>query len=80
MFYVVDAAAHFYLLLKSDTTELRREEIERNRMLEEALGAEEAADMVSRITTSVVTYADNDDYIHAVRVLLGDTLERILTN
>ena len=37
VFYVVDAAAHFYLLLKSDTTELRREEIERNRMLEEAL-------------------------------------------
>ena len=48
-------------------------------MLEEALGAEEAADMVSRITTSVVTYADNDDYIHAVRVLLGDTLESVLS-
>ena len=47
-------------------------------MLEEVLGAEAAQDMVSRITTSVVTYADNDDYIHAVRVLLGDTLEAAL--
>ena len=47
-------------------------------MLEEVLGTEAAQDMVSRITTSVVTYADNDDYIHAVRVLLGDTLEAVL--
>ena len=37
VFYTVDASAHFYLLLKSDTTELRGEELERNRQLEEAL-------------------------------------------
>ena len=47
-------------------------------MLEDALGEEAANDMISRITTSVVTYANNDDYIHAVRVLLGDTLEEAL--
>ena len=47
-------------------------------MLEEALGEEAANDMISRITTSVVTFATDDDYIHAVRVLLGDTLEAAL--
>ena len=49
-------------------------------MLEEALGEEAAAEMVRRITSSVVTYADDDDYIHNVRVLLGDTLEQLLGN
>lgn len=47
-------------------------------MLEDALGEEAANEMISRITTSVVTYANDDDYIHAVRVLLGDTLEEAL--
>ncbi len=37
VYYTVDADAHFYLLLKSDTTKLRREEIERSRILEGAL-------------------------------------------
>ena len=37
VFYVVDARARFYLLLKSDTTDVRREELARNRMLEDAL-------------------------------------------
>lgn len=49
-------------------------------MLEDVLGEEAAKDMISRITTSVVTYANNDDYIHAVRVLLGDTLEAALAH
>ena len=49
-------------------------------MLEEALGEEAANDMISRITTSVVTFATDDDYIHAVRVLLGDTLEEALNH
>ncbi|MBQ3870449.1 MAG: DUF4091 domain-containing protein [Clostridia bacterium] len=48
-------------------------------MLEAKLGTKALNDMVSRITTSVLTYADNDDYIHAVRVLLGETLERELS-
>lgn len=47
-------------------------------MLEDALGEQAAADMISRITTSVVTFTNDDDYIHAVRVLLGDTLEEAL--
>ena len=37
VYYVVDARAHFYLLLKSDTTNVRREELARSRMLEDAL-------------------------------------------
>ncbi len=49
-------------------------------MLEDALGEEAANEMISRITTSVVTFANNDDYIHAVRVLLGDTLEEALAH
>ena len=47
-------------------------------MLEEALGEQAAAEMVSRVTTSVVTFTSDDDYLHAVRVLLGDTLEAAL--
>ncbi len=49
-------------------------------MLEDALGEQAAADMISRVTTSVVTYTSDDDYLHAVRVLLGDTLEAALNN
>ena len=37
VFYVVDAEAHFYLLLKSDTTAVRQVEIEHNRLLRDAL-------------------------------------------
>ena len=48
-------------------------------MLEEALGAEAAEAMVKRVTTSVVTYTSDDDYLHAVRILLGDTLEEALS-
>jgi hypothetical protein len=47
-------------------------------MLEELLGREAVDDIIHRITTSVVTYTKDDDYIHAVRILLGDTLEQAL--
>ena len=47
-------------------------------MLEEALGEEAADEMVNRVATSVLTYTSDDDYLHAVRVLLGDTLEAAL--
>ncbi|MBO7406030.1 MAG: DUF4091 domain-containing protein, partial [Clostridia bacterium] len=47
-------------------------------MLEELLGREAVDDIIHRITTSVVTYTKDDDHIHAVRILLGDTLERAL--
>lgn len=39
-------------------------------MLEEALGEEAAADMVAMVTEDVITYTSDDDYLHAVRVLL----------
>ena len=47
-------------------------------MLEKIAGREAVDDMISRVTTSVLTYTDDDDYLHAVRVLLGDTLEAAL--
>ena len=37
VFYVVNKEAKFYILLKSDTTELQREQIKRNEQLKEAL-------------------------------------------
>jgi signal transduction histidine kinase/ActR/RegA family two-component response regulator len=43
VFYVVDRTAKFYLLLKSDTTDARREEIERNDRLREALAEAQRA-------------------------------------
>jgi len=43
VFYVVDRTAKFYLLLKSDTTAARREEIERNYQLREALAEAQRA-------------------------------------
>ncbi len=49
VFYTVDADAHFYLLLKSDTTDARREEAERSQRLQEAL--EEARRASSAKTT-----------------------------
>ena len=36
-FYLVDSKAEFYILLKSDTTEIQREQLELNRQLGEAL-------------------------------------------
>ena len=48
-------------------------------MLEDALGTDALNSMLTRLTTSVATYTDNDDYIHAVRVLLGETLEKALS-
>ena len=43
-FFLVDPAARFYILLKSDTTQVQREQIRKNIQLEEALeNAEEAS-------------------------------------
>ncbi len=53
VFYVVDWDARFFLLLKSDTTEVRQEEIERNERLQEAL--EEA----QRASESKTTFLSN---------------------
>ena len=53
VYYTVDASAHFYLLLKSDTTELRREELERNRMLAEAV------DEAKRASEAKTTFLSN---------------------
>ncbi|MBO7503610.1 MAG: DUF4091 domain-containing protein [Clostridia bacterium] len=47
-------------------------------MLEKKLGTEAVQNLISKITTSVVTYTNDDDYIHAVRVRLGDMLEQAM--
>ncbi len=39
-------------------------------MLEELVGAEAADEMVAMVTTDVVTYTNDDDYLKAVRVML----------
>lgn len=49
-------------------------------MLEELAGTQACGEMVARIAHNVVCYATDDDYIHAVRVLLGDTLEQLMKN
>ena len=57
VFYVVDRDAHFYLLLKSDTTEARREELERNEQLQEAL---EEAQRASQAKTMFLSNMSHD--------------------
>lgn len=49
-------------------------------MLEKKLGKDAVNDIISYVTTSVVTYTRDDDVIHAARVLLGDTLEKALNS
>ena len=57
VFYVVNREAHFYLLLKSDTTDVRREEIERNERLTEAL---EEAHRASNAKTTFLSNMSHD--------------------
>ncbi|MDO4806631.1 MAG: ATP-binding protein [Coriobacteriales bacterium] len=57
VFYVIDAATKFYLLLKSDTTTARIEEIERNERLREAL---EEAQRASQAKTTFLSNMSHD--------------------
>ena len=41
-------------------------------MLEQAAGKQASDDMVAMVTKDVITYTDDDDYLHAVRVLLAE--------
>ena len=41
-------------------------------MLEQANGVQAAKEMVEMVTKDVVTYTNDDDYLHAVRVLLTE--------
>ena len=47
-------------------------------MLEELVGAEAADEMVAMVTTDVVTYTSDDDYLKAVRVLLLEKVAEAL--
>ncbi len=42
------------------------------------LDEKKADEMVAMVTTDVVTYTNDDDYLHAVRVLLGNTVSEAL--
>ena len=46
-------------------------------MLEQLAGEQEADDMVSMVTKDVITYTNDDDYLHAVRVLLAGKVEAL---
>lgn len=56
------------------------EDYEMLTMLENLCGREAVDNLISMVTTSVVTYTDNDDILHAVRVLLGETVEQAMKN
>lgn len=47
-------------------------------MLEDIIGRNEVMKIVELVTEDVVTYTSNDDYLAAVRVILGNTLEKAL--
>jgi hypothetical protein len=47
-------------------------------MLEELVGPEAADEMVAMVTTDVVTYTNDDDYLKAVRVLLFEKVAEAL--
>ena len=49
-------------------------------MLEEAEGADAADAMVDMVTTDVITYTNDDAYLHAVRVLLAEKVEQSVKN
>ncbi len=56
VFYVIDRQARFYLLLKSDTTDVRREEIERNERLSEALADAQRANQSKTVFFSNLSH------------------------
>ena len=56
-FYTIDRAARFFLLLESDTTESRREEMERNAKLAQAL---EEAQIASQSKTTFLSNISHD--------------------
>lgn len=47
-------------------------------MLEQAAGKQAVDELVRLVTTNVLVYTSGDDYLAAVRVLLGDRLEQAL--
>ena len=47
-------------------------------LLEQAAGKQAVDELVRLVTTNVLVYTSDDDYLAAVRVLLGDRLEQAL--
>ena len=45
-------------------------------MLEQGAGEQAAEEMVAMVTTDIITYTNDDDYLHAVRVLLATRVEQ----
>ncbi len=55
-FFLVDPAARFYILLKSDTTNVQREQIEKNLQLEDALEKAEEANAAKTVFLSNMSH------------------------
>ncbi len=49
-------------------------------MLEQAKGKQAADEMVAMVTKDVITYTNDDDYLHAVRVLLTEMVDQAAGN
>jgi hypothetical protein len=45
-------------------------------MLEQQLGKQASEEMVAMVTKDVITYTNDDDYLHAVRVLLAQNVAK----
>ena len=69
VFYRIDAASHFYIMLLSDTTEIQKEQEKRNRVLSEALRKSESSN------ESRVNFFTNitHDFSTSVHGILGFT-------
>ena len=55
-FYAVDKEAGFYMIMVSDTTNIRREQEEQNRILEEALEASKASNVAKSVFLSNMSH------------------------
>lgn len=55
-FYAVDQEAGFYMIMVSDTTNIRREQEEQNRILEEALEASKASNVAKSVFLSNMSH------------------------
>lgn len=55
-FYAVDREAGFYMIMVSDTTNIRREQEEQNRILEEALEASKASNVAKSVFLSNMSH------------------------
>lgn len=64
--------------MRLETVRLGIQDYQMLSMLEAKSGAAKADQMIAMVTTDVITYTNDDDYLHAVRVLLGKTVNQAM--